>query len=94
VEVNYSPPDPVSGGPAPDQGTDAAAELARLRAEADAARTARDLAMTELLALHDAITRVVAVCDMAEWAAESDGATRAAALVQVADIRRALRPQT
>jgi hypothetical protein len=72
------------------------AELSRLRqerrradAERDLAEQARDLALADMLAHEERLSRVVALCDMAEWAAESEGARPAA--VRVDEIRRALR---
>ena len=72
------------------------AELSRLRqerriaeAERDLAERARDLALADMVADEERLSRVVALCDMAEWAAETEGTT--AAVVRVDDIRRALR---
>lgn len=67
------------------------AELERLRAEATAARTARDMALQELLTLQDTVNRVAAVCDMAEWAADLEG-SEGPAVANVEDLRKALRP--
>jgi hypothetical protein len=72
------------------------AEVSRLRQERctaeeqlRVAERARDLALADMEAHEERLTRVVALCDMAEWATETAGGGPPA--VQVDEIRRALR---
>lgn len=94
-------PDPVGTGAKPvaqpvaqpDASAGAQAEIDRLRAELAAARVARELALDELLALQDALSRATALCDMADWAAEvaAPPGGPAEPVVRVDDLRHALR---
>ena len=87
-----SAPSPGSlGSEASHRLVEALVELDRLRAEAAAARAARDMALRELLTMQDTLNRVKAVCDMAEWASDVSGGGSQPVSVNVADVRRALR---
>ena len=66
-------------------------ELDRLRAEVAAARAARDMAFDELVSLQEAVNRVTALCDMAEWAADVADSSAGPVVANVQDVRAALR---
>ncbi len=81
--------EPVSSGT---PGVDSV-DYDRLRAELAAARTARDLAFDELVALQEAVARAGALCDLAEWAADAAGGSGGPVTVRADELRAALRPR-